>query len=192
MTSPSELFIDKEVLLVHFSGFAKGCGDSATDALDPLERLDRVISLTPEISCSTVKRTDSFQNGNWFGTAGVIIKVTSFNDITHSSSTDGGTLPPIPPSVVRQNTNGKNSIRDLIDAIDQRPPNQHNEICVRNYTVVGMFCDGTVQFQEYKVSLDAFRKRYRSLNMYILESSGLKRVGNAMNQVNFSDPYVTS
>jgi hypothetical protein len=44
MKTPSSLFVEKGVLLVHCISFAKGVGNGYTASLSPLECLDNVIN----------------------------------------------------------------------------------------------------------------------------------------------------
>lgn len=152
MVKPSDIFKREKVFLAHCSGFAKGVGNSETDALDPLERLLNVIQTKPEISCSTIGTHDRFlisqEKSNFFGPIGLIVLPATFESITHSSASDGGTQAATDGSGRRTNTNRKNEPSDLEEAIINRTWDDYNEICVNHYEIKGLFIAGTLEFTD--------------------------------------------
>jgi hypothetical protein len=142
--SPTDIFIKHNVLLAHCSSMAQMVGNKDTHALDPFEKLDRILNdeLSPriEISCSTIGLSD-IPMTHFTGNFGLILKPHSFSSITHISNTDGGTEPS-GDGRTRSGINRKNSPDDLEDAIANRVDTGHplyNEICVKNYDILGLF-----------------------------------------------------
>lgn len=142
------ILADKQALLVHCAGFAKGIGSNETNALKYLERLQRAIDRDFELSCSTVFPGDihTLEIMNYTGKVGLILCPNAMNSITFASPNDAGSqidpnnpgrrlsgLPPATPQRIQA-------------AIDERPCNAYNELGVLNYSVRGVFIDPPVQY----------------------------------------------
>jgi hypothetical protein len=132
--------------IAHCSGVAKGSGTKATNALAPLERLQKAITSDFELSCSTISKGDSYYKDNYMGKIGVILFPKILDSITFASATDGGTL--IDPSRPGRRLHVCNpiSINNISDSIINRSPSEYNELCIYSYKVVGVFIDPPVQF----------------------------------------------
>jgi hypothetical protein len=70
-------------------------------------------------------------------------------NITWATPSDGGTQPPEIKGDPRQPVDHDINKDKLIDAIVTRNVNHYNEICVKDYSVIGIFMHGNVQ-----ISLD--------------------------------------
>ena len=145
-----EVFRKRDAMLVHCSSFQPLVGSDFTSKFTPLERLHYAIANTPEVSCSTIKYGDTFENRNFTGKLGVIVDPRSLDDITFIWPEDGGTEAKDEEGQPR----GKYiqgleiSPNSLLKAIDERPLQQHNEICAQNFDVRGIFFSDPIQFNQ--------------------------------------------
>jgi hypothetical protein len=131
------------VVLVHFIGEGPGVRGPSTQNLTPIESALIIVNHQYEVPCSTVRAGDSWTKGNYFGRIGIILDPIVRGNITHATPIDGGTLSPSVLGGRRTGTNGLNSDAAIAYSIQSRPFNQHNEICVMDYRVIGLFWEVT-------------------------------------------------
>lgn len=131
----NQVLINTGSFIVHCAGYAKGIGFS-TQEVGYLERISKVISEKPPISCSSVHVGDSADT-HLTGQIGLILIPNHQCSISHASPQDAGT------SVDDRNTAKLQkltiSLTDLKHAIENRVDGSYNELCLYNYDVHGIF-----------------------------------------------------
>ncbi len=143
-----KILIERKAFIYHGASFAKGIGNSSTNALSYLDRLRNVMTQDLEICCSTIKFGDSELNRDFWGRMGLILWPKSHNSITLVSPTDAGTVPDL--SIVGRRQINRLPITScaLVNSIDHRPPHTANEWCVLDYAVIGIFVEPPIQYVE--------------------------------------------
>jgi hypothetical protein len=133
------IFQKHNVIIAHCLTNNGGAGNTFSTGKDIYQRIDDVLSAQVELSCSTIKVTDTIRGGvnNFFGPVGIILKQTR---VTYANADDGGTnvhlfgkrdylTDPInQPTVI-----------NIENAILNRLANKYNELCIDQYTVFGFF-----------------------------------------------------
>lgn len=144
--SKIDIFLRNKCVLVHCAGFVKMVGNKDTNSLKYLDRLNRVVKNTNSaIACSTVTHSDTYEQNNYTGKLGVVIKPKSKGSILLCSSGDAGTTPEC-----RDGMKGNiiSSDLDFENAIVNRKSNEYNEVCVCEYEIIGIFFDCPVQYAD--------------------------------------------
>ena len=144
--SKINILLRHNCVLVHCAGFAKMVGNEDTNSLTYLDRLNRVIKNTNfAIACSTVSHSDTYEQGNYTGKLGAVIRPKSGGSILDCSSGDAGTTP-----ASRERMKGNMKVPDshFESAIINRGGGEYNEICVSEYEVIGVFFDYPVQYAD--------------------------------------------
>jgi len=146
-----ELFkelINRDIFIYHGAGIAKGLGTHFTDNLGFTERLQYAIDNDLELSCSTVKKGDSEVNYNYWGRIGLIVKPKSPNSITLVCQEDAGTMvdPDVPGR--RKIRRMPITIQEICKSIDCRSKETPNEWCVLSYSVLGIFIEPPIYYND--------------------------------------------
>jgi len=147
MPSPSNILREHGVFLAHCSSYPQLYASDLTAHLGPLERLTNAAQSQLGLSCSTIGPYDSFNNRNFTGKIGLILVPPSFDAITHATPKDGGTSAPAKRGDPREPLPKFPITEQLLrTAIKHRPNNEHNEVCLKAYHVVGVFMCPPVDF----------------------------------------------
>jgi hypothetical protein len=140
------LLVQRSAFLGHCAGFAKGVGDVVTNSYGHLERLQKAATEDFELSCSTIRPGDGFDNGNYTGKVGLVLCPRQPDSITYACFKDGGTgIDPTIPGR-RKHVRISLALNDIERAIDDRTPGRYNELCVLDYEVRGVFCELPIQY----------------------------------------------
>lgn len=185
----NDIFIATNSILVHSFTELGGAGNSFSTGLSIYERIDNAITKNFEISASSIKEGDGMfaEKRNLFGSLSIIL---TDGKITYANETDGGTF------VLEQGKREKDSDTipdriDIINAINNRNPYLYNEICIKNYKVIGfIICmDDSHFLTKNIISEECLHKKTKKHNLpyFFLYNGKLKvcEFDNKTKQFNF-------
>lgn len=131
--SACDVLISQNAILAHCVANYYGAGNQ--DVPDTIyDRIRACFKNDIELACSTIVKGDyvAENHNNYFGPIGLIIVP---GEITHATSRDAGSW--LDKRTSRREYTCNNI--PLIEAIRQRPQDNYNEICVKNYSIPGIF-----------------------------------------------------
>lgn len=135
--SKIDILLRYKCVLMHFAGFIKMVGNKDINSLKYLDRLNRVVKNTDSaVACSTVTQSGTYEQDNYTGKFGGVIKLKSEGSILYCSSGDAGTTPEYKEG---RKDNMKNSDSNFENAIFNRVANEYNKISVCEYEIMGVF-----------------------------------------------------
>jgi hypothetical protein len=163
MTVPAEIFKQQNVFLAHCSSFQPMVAGEDTAHYSHLGRLTFAANNQVGLSCSTIKPSDSFDRRNFTGKIGLILVPPSIDAISHATAQDGGTWTPERFGDPREPKPNYTITETIVRrATDDRPDNEHNELCVIAYRVVGVFMSCPVTFNT-RSGIDLFQPSHAEI-----------------------------
>lgn len=173
----NDILIETKSILVHCFTANGGAGNAFSTGKNIYERISNSINEDYEISASSIKEGDGIGNGknNLFGPVAIIL---SDGEITYANEIDAGTY--VTEIGKREkDSDARPNRNDIVTAIDNRNPNTYNELCIRNYKVIGfIICMDDQRFLlQNIISEEMLYENIQSYNLpYFFLSDGLLRV----------------